>query len=64
MHEFLSLFRLVDQTQLPRVIGLTGVLIKGNKLGNVAEDLRKLESTLRGNIITVRSTEQMQNVMV
>ncbi|XP_013098531.1 endoribonuclease Dcr-2 [Stomoxys calcitrans] len=63
MKTFLSTFP-QDPKQGPRVIGLTGVLIKGNKLGNVVEDLRILESTMRGNIITVRSMEAMQNVMV
>lgn len=64
MHAFLSSFQFSDKTKLPRVIGLTGVLIKGNKLGNVLEDLKKLEATFRGNIITVRSTDQLNNVMV
>ncbi|XP_061387833.1 endoribonuclease Dcr-2 [Musca vetustissima] len=63
MKTFLSMFPL-QPTEGPRVIGLTGVLIKGNKLGNVISDLRTLESTMRGNIITVRSAEEMQNVMV
>lgn len=63
MKTFLSMFP-PDASLGPRVIGLTGVLIKGNKLGNVMEDLKKLESTLRGNIVTVRSMEDMQNVMV
>lgn len=63
MKTFLSVFPL-QPTEGPRVIGLTGVLIKGNKLGNVIGELKKLESTMRGNIITVRSAEEMQNVMV
>ncbi|XP_075169529.1 endoribonuclease Dcr-2 [Haematobia irritans] len=63
MKTFLSTFP-TDPKQGPRIIGLTGVLIKGNKLGNVIEDLRVLESTMRGNIITVKSMEAMQNVMV
>ncbi|XP_073812059.1 endoribonuclease Dcr-2 [Musca autumnalis] len=63
MKTFLSMFP-PQANEGPRVIGLTGVLIKGNKLGNVISDLRTLESTMRGNIITVRSAEEMQNVMV
>ncbi|XP_023297775.2 endoribonuclease dcr-1 [Lucilia cuprina] len=64
MHEFLSAFQYCDQSKLPRVIGLTGVIIKGNKLGQVIQELNKLEATFRGNIVTIQDLEQMKNVMV
>lgn len=64
MHEFLSTFQSHPESQLPRVIGLTGVLIKGNKLGAVIDELKKLEATFRGNIITISNINEMKNVMV
>lgn len=64
MHEFLGIFQRHPQNQLPRVVGLTGVLIKGNKLGSAIEELKKLEATFRGNIITIRNINQVKNVMV
>ncbi|XP_065369214.1 endoribonuclease Dcr-2 [Calliphora vicina] len=64
MHEFLRAFQYCDQNKLPRIIGLTGVIIKGNKFGQVLEELKKLEATFRGNIVTIRDMEQMKNVML
>ncbi|XP_053966118.1 endoribonuclease dcr-1 [Anastrepha ludens] len=65
MHEFMRHFQEVaDKTKLPRVIGLTGVLLKGNKLTRIREELECLESTFRGNIVTVSSMEKYQNVML
>lgn len=64
MHSFLSAFQYCDQSKLPRVIGLTGVIIKGNKAGKVIEDLKNLEATFRGNIVTICDIEKMKNVMV
>lgn len=64
MHAFLSAFQYCDKNKLPRVIGLTGVIIKGNKFGQVIEELKKLEATFRGNIVTISDTEKLKNVMV
>ncbi|KAM7345951.1 endoribonuclease Dcr-2 [Cochliomyia hominivorax] len=64
MHEFLAAFQYCDQSKHPRVIGLTGVLIKGNKLGQVVSEMEKLEATFRGNIVTICDTEKMKNVMI
>lgn len=64
MHAFLSNFQRYDPSKHPRVIGLTGVLIKGNKLGNVIEELKKLEATFRGNIVTICDSEKLKNVML
>uniref|UniRef100_A0A0A1WWH2 Endoribonuclease Dicer n=2 Tax=Zeugodacus cucurbitae TaxID=28588 RepID=A0A0A1WWH2_ZEUCU len=64
MHEFMRHYRkVVDKTQLPRVIGLTGVLLKGNKLNNIREELESLEAIFHGNIVTVNSIEEYHNVM-
>lgn len=64
MHAFLSSFQRYDPSKHPRVIGLTGVLIKGNKLGQVVDELKKLEATYRGNIVTICDMEELKNVMV
>lgn len=68
MHQFLSFFqdaiRCNEGVSLPRAIGLTGVLLKGNKLGNIEKDLKALEAVFRGNIVTVSTMEQFNNVMV
>uniref|UniRef100_A0A1A9WSS4 ribonuclease III n=1 Tax=Glossina brevipalpis TaxID=37001 RepID=A0A1A9WSS4_9MUSC len=59
MHTFLSLFQYVDQTQLPRVIGLTGVLLKGNKFKSIQNELNNLEATFRGRIFTINNNNVM-----
>ncbi|KAH8331655.1 hypothetical protein KR074_009100, partial [Drosophila pseudoananassae] len=64
-HEFMRLFLVVGGNwALPRVLGLTGVLIKGNETKNVAKRLKDLETTYRGNIITVSDTQELENVML
>ncbi|XP_034479318.1 endoribonuclease Dicer [Drosophila innubila] len=64
-HELMRLFQLVPpNTPLPRVVGLTGVLIKGNEIKHVANKLRELETTYRGLIITVSDEKEMENVML
>uniref|UniRef100_A0A1A9W8L5 ribonuclease III n=1 Tax=Glossina brevipalpis TaxID=37001 RepID=A0A1A9W8L5_9MUSC len=63
MHTFLSLFQYVDQSQLPRVIGLTGVLVKGNKFKSIQKELNNLEATFRGKIVTINSVKEFNNVM-
>ncbi|XP_050325821.1 endoribonuclease dcr-1 isoform X1 [Bactrocera neohumeralis] len=64
MHEFMRHYRMAaDKSQLPRVIGLTGVLIKGNKLNKIREELENLEAIFHGKIVTVGSMEEYQNVM-
>ncbi|KAL7738529.1 hypothetical protein ACLKA6_006834 [Drosophila palustris] len=64
-HEFMRLFQMVPpSTPLTRVVGLTGVLIKGNEIKNVAIKLRELETTYRGLIITVSDEKEMENVML
>ncbi|KAH8277764.1 hypothetical protein KR018_005614, partial [Drosophila ironensis] len=63
--EFMRLFTCVEgNTPLPRVVGLTGVLIKGSDLKQVSLKLRNLETTFRGNIVTVSDSKEMDNVML
>ncbi|BFG03882.1 endoribonuclease Dicer [Drosophila madeirensis] len=63
-HEFMHLFLLAAEgTPLPRVVGLTGVLIKGNE-SKVFHKLKELETTYRSNIVTVSDTEEFKNVML
>ncbi|XP_068147219.1 endoribonuclease Dcr-2 [Drosophila tropicalis] len=63
--EFMRLFLHVGPSvQLPRVVGLTGVLIKGNEISNVQKLLKELETTYHGNIITVSDMKEMENVML
>ncbi|KAH8252503.1 hypothetical protein KR032_000286 [Drosophila birchii] len=63
--EFMRLFLYIGQNQkLPRVVGLTGVLIKGNETKQVAKSLQELETTFHGNIITVSDSKEMENVML
>ncbi|XP_030375295.1 endoribonuclease Dicer isoform X2 [Scaptodrosophila lebanonensis] len=64
-HEFMRLFQCANPNdELPRVVGLTGVLIKGNEIKNVAKKLKELETTYRGNIITVSDMHEIENVML
>ncbi|KAH8257984.1 hypothetical protein KR038_003610, partial [Drosophila bunnanda] len=63
--EFMRLFLCVGQNQkLPRVVGLTGVLVKGNEIKQVAKKLQELETTFRGKIITVSDLKEVENVML
>lgn len=64
MHEFMRHYRMAtDRSRLPRVIGMTGVLLKGNKLNKIREELESIEAIFHGNIVTVSSIEEYQNVM-
>lgn len=65
MHQFMSYFQLEpDKSKCPRVIGLTGVLLKTGKLADVVKDLKSLEATFRANIITVQQIDEMHNVLL
>ncbi|XP_064536712.1 endoribonuclease Dcr-2 [Drosophila montana] len=64
-HEFMRLFQMQSGTSsLPRVVGLTGVLIKGNEIKQVGKKLKELETTYRGNIVTVSDMKEMENVIL
>lgn len=62
-HEIMRLFQLA-KPPLPRVVGLTGVLFKGNEIKQVAKKLKELETTYWGNIVTVSDRKEMENVML
>lgn len=65
MHQLLSQFQHEnDQTQLPRVIGLTGVLINCSKESQILIDLNNLEAAFRGKIITVENMNEYKNVLI
>ncbi|KAL5292593.1 Dcr-2.2 family protein [Megaselia abdita] len=65
MHQLMEQFQYVsDKSKLPRVIGLTGVLIKSAKESSILNDLDKLESIFCGKIITVESMNEYKNVLV
>lgn len=65
MHQFMQQFQNErDQSGLPRVIGLTGVLIKSSKESQIIDDLNKLEAVFRGKIITVENMNEYKNVMI
>lgn len=53
-----------ESSSLPRVVGLTGVLIKGNEIKQVGKKLKTLETTFRGNIVTVSDMKEMENVIL
>ncbi|XP_034109801.1 endoribonuclease dcr-1 [Drosophila albomicans] len=64
-HEIMKLMQIAPPgTPIPRIVGLTGVLIKGNEITHVARKLKELETTYRGLIITVSDSKEMENVML
>ncbi|XP_055921701.1 endoribonuclease Dicer [Eupeodes corollae] len=64
MHRFLSLFLYANQAELPRVVGLTGVLLKTEKKGDILTYLKELEAVFRGKIITVENLDEFHNVLL
>lgn len=66
MHVLMSCFtdRTLDQSQLPRVIGLTGMLTSPSvKPLNVIDDLNRLESTFRSAIATAKGLTAFNEVL-
>ncbi|XP_037956391.1 endoribonuclease Dicer [Teleopsis dalmanni] len=64
MHEFMKLYSAEDKQNKPRVVGLSGVLLKGNKMKDALKDIIELEQVMHGNIITVKSYKDYQNVLL
>lgn len=65
MHQLLSQFQHENnQSLLPRVLGLTGVLIKSSKEAQILIDINNLEAAFRGKIITVENMNEYKNVLV
>lgn len=66
MHQLMSCFgdRSLDQSQLPRVIGLTGMLTSPSvKPMNVVEDLIRSEKTFRAAIATAKGLSAFSEVL-
>lgn len=65
MHQLMDQYVLADVSQRPRIIGLTGMLLTGSvKPHAVTMHLEKLENTLNGNIATVKSFSDHENVLI
>lgn len=65
MHQLMRLYSVHSDVSRPRVIGLTGMLIsKSIKAEGVIDSLTALESTFQANIATVKSMQDLRNVMV
>lgn len=65
MHQLMRLYNTQPAKSLPRVIGLTGMLIGGSvKPQNVISELDALENTFNAVISTVRSYQELNNVLV
>lgn len=64
MHQLMQQFQNENQSLLPRVIGLTGVLIKSSKESQILDDLNKLEAVFRGKIVTVENIDEYKNVLI
>lgn len=64
MHQLMKQYALASESERPRVIGLTGMLLTGNvKPHSVVTHLEKLEATLHATIATVESYEEHDIVM-
>lgn len=65
MHQLMRLYSEHRETTRPRVIGLTGMLVsKSVKAEGVIDSLTSLESTFHANIATVKTMQELNNVMV
>lgn len=66
MHQLMRLYAAYSDTpEKPRIIGLTGMLIsKSVKAEGVVDALTSLESTFQANIATVKTMQELNNVMV
>lgn len=66
MHQLMQLYGEHPATALrPRIIGLTGMLISGSvQPENVVIELNKLEAVFQARIATVRTYQELNNVLV
>lgn len=65
MHQLMRLYTEFTGSTRPRIIGLTGMLIsKSVKAEGVVDALTSLESTFNANIATVKTMQELNNVMV
>lgn len=64
MHQLMNQYAQAIESDRPRVIGLTGMLLSGSvKPCSVNSHLEKLENTLHGTIATVASIEDHEKVL-
>lgn len=64
MHQLMHQYTLASESERPRIIGLTGMLLSGSvKPHTVIEHLENLEATLHGTIATVESFQDHKNVL-
>lgn len=64
MHQLMQQYTQASESQRPRVIGLTGMLLSGCvKRHGVVNHLEKLEAVLHGTIAAVASIEDHENVL-
>ena len=65
MHALMEKFQDYREEELPRVIGLTGMLTSDSvKPMNVEDDLNKLEATFRSAITTVKGLDALSDVLL
>lgn len=64
MSQLMGHFKNQPAHLLPRVIGLTGLLLKSTSPVNIEDDLNKMEATFRATIVTVSDSVEYANVLV
>ena len=64
MHQLMGQFKHYDQSALPRVIGLTGLLIKSSSKHKILKELQDLEAVFRAKIVTVANFDEFKNVLM
>lgn len=65
MQQLMSLFGNYPEEDLPRVVGLSGMLTSSSiKPQNVIADLEELEATFRSTIATVKGSGAFKNVLL
>lgn len=64
MHQLMNQYAEASESERPRVIGLTGMLLSGSvKPNGVTNHLEKLEAVLHGTIAAVSSIEDHKSVL-
>lgn len=65
MHQLMAYFLSASEEDLPRVIGLTGMLTSTSvKPQNVINDLKQLENTFQSTIATVKGLDAFADVLL
>lgn len=64
MSQLMGHFKNQPAHLLPRIIGLTGLLLKSTSPVNIEDDLNKMEATFRATIVTVSDSAEYANVLV